>query len=565
MGLAINTVHQGDCVETLKKIPAGSIDLAFADPPFNIGYQYDVYGDSRSAREYVDWSKDWICGVFRALKPNGSFWLAIGDEYAAELKLTSQEAGFLCRSWVIWYYTFGVNCRRGFSRSHTHLFHFVKNHRDFTFNHDNPAIRVPSARQLVYADARANPKGRLPDNTWIFRPQNLPNGIPASHDTWYFPRVAGTFKEREGFHGCQMPENLLGRIIRISSNQTDVVLDPFAGSGTTLATARKLARHWIGIELSKDYVKQMRDRLRKIRVGDPLDGAEDPLKSAPSDNQGKIRGVLRSSPNVRIPRTKRTKRIRDELNRAVVAAYKASHQGFSTDYTLADPELNAGFIEKCTQLGIAGEPVVWNQTLLRVRKQGKLPKLAKPHRRITFREMDSFSYASEVALHRISVEFDVTLDGILCDPELAALFDRTAGQFASDEHTPFEYRWAALALRKRAKLAKRLAQNYRAWLTDDLPEAEPIDTVISKNYNQPGIYALIGRDELSLYIGETFNLGEKIRLIASTPSWMELEPESVRIITVVERGLHGLKSVLIQRENPSLNSQLLFPKLETAA
>ena len=79
-----------------------------------------------AAEEYLDWTRKWIGGVKRALKPNGTFWLAIGDEYAAELKLIAQaEFGFVCRSWVIWYYTFGVNCVRGFSRSHTHLFHFV--------------------------------------------------------------------------------------------------------------------------------------------------------------------------------------------------------------------------------------------------------------------------------------------------------------------------------------------------------------------------------------------------------------------------------------------------------
>ena len=163
----------------------------------------------------------------RVLKSSGTFWLAIGDDYAAELKLISQnDVGFFCRSWVIWYYTFGVNCRRKFSRSHTHLFQFVKDPDNFTFNDGD--IRVPSARQLVYNDIRANSKGRLPDDTWILRPQDLSDGFSPDDDVWYFPRVAGTFKERAGFHGCQMPEQLLGRIIRASSNEKEVVLDPFA-------------------------------------------------------------------------------------------------------------------------------------------------------------------------------------------------------------------------------------------------------------------------------------------------------------------------------------------------
>jgi site-specific DNA-methyltransferase (adenine-specific) len=158
----------------------------------------------------------------------------------------------------------------------------VKDPKRFTFNHDDPRLRVPSARQLVYADARANPKGRLPDDTWILRPQDIPEGFPPDEDTWYFSRVAGTFKEREGFHGCQMPEQLLGRIVRASSNEGETVLDPFAGSGTTLAAAKKLKRRFLGFELSKDYVGRIRERLAEIDPGDLLDGPEDPRTSAPA-------------------------------------------------------------------------------------------------------------------------------------------------------------------------------------------------------------------------------------------------------------------------------------------
>ena len=283
MGLAANDVYQADCIEGLDQIAPGSIDLVFADPPFNIGYQYDVYHDARADDEYLQWTRKWMSGVQKALKPSGAFWLAIGDEYAAELKIIAQkELGFTCRSWVIWYYTFGVNCKNGFSRSHTHLFYFVRDPKQFTFNADDPAVRIPSARQLVYADGRANPNGRLPDNTWILRPQDFPDGFAPDQDTWYFPRVAGTFKERQGFHGCQMPEQLLGRIIRCCSNPTEIVLDPFGGSGTTLAVAKKLGRQWIGFELSKDYVQKIKVRLKNSQVGGQLDGAADPLSSAPS-------------------------------------------------------------------------------------------------------------------------------------------------------------------------------------------------------------------------------------------------------------------------------------------
>jgi DNA modification methylase len=284
--LAPNKVHQGDCVHLLSRMQTGSVHLAFADPPFNIGYDYDTYDDRRTADDYLGWSQRWMGEIVRVLRADGTFWLAIGDEYAAELKvLATRELGLTCRSWVVWYYTFGVNCKHKFSRSHAHLFHFVKDPVAFTFNTD--AIRVPSARELVYGDKRADPTGRLPDDTWILRPQDLPDGFTAEQDTWYFPRVCGTFKERSGWHGCQMPEQLLGRIIRASSNAGDLVLDPFGGSGTTLAVAKKLERSYVGLELSKAYARRIEERLAGIRAGEPLVGAAEPLKSAPATKNGR--------------------------------------------------------------------------------------------------------------------------------------------------------------------------------------------------------------------------------------------------------------------------------------
>jgi DNA modification methylase len=309
---AIDTILHGDCIEGMDSLEAGSVDLAFADPPFNIGYEYDVYEDRIEYEKYLDWSRRWMTAVFRVLKPSGTFWLAIGDEYAAELKIEAQKIGFHTRSWVVWYYTFGVNCAQKFTRSHAHLFYFVKDVRDFTFRGEELENRVPSARQLVYNDSRANPRGRLPDDTWIIRPadavgemtdeetclinlsprdddrtwtlrpQDLAGRFQPNEDTWYFPRVAGTFKERAGFHGCQMPEQLLGRIIRFCSEPGDVVLDPFCGSATTAAVAKKLGRRWLAFDLSDEYVRRGQARLESIAEGDALEGAPEPTKSAPA-------------------------------------------------------------------------------------------------------------------------------------------------------------------------------------------------------------------------------------------------------------------------------------------
>src|SRR5690242_6101878 len=219
----MDQILNGDCLEHLARLPAGCVDLAFADPPFNIGYKYDAYHDNKPAETYLDWTNRWLKAVHRCLKPQGSFDVAIGDEYAAEIKIRLDALGMTMRNWIVWHYTFGVHCTRKFNRSHAHIFYYVNDPKRFTFN--DMAVRVPSARQTTYADRRANPVGKLPDDTWVLRPQETAEHFQPESDTWYASRVCGTFKERTG-HPCQMPEAVLERIIRVASNPGDVVLDP---------------------------------------------------------------------------------------------------------------------------------------------------------------------------------------------------------------------------------------------------------------------------------------------------------------------------------------------------
>lgn len=262
-----NELHVGDCVDLLGRLPAGSVDLVFADPPFNIGYEYDLYDDRRGKADYLAWATKWLGAVNRVLKPTGSLFLAIGDEYVAEHKVRLDDLGLTFRNWIVWHYTFGVNCTKKFNRSHAHILYYTKHPRDFTFNSE--AIRVPSARMTTYADRRANPVGKLPDDTWVLRPQESEDHFQPDSDTWYVSRVCGTFKERTG-HPCQMPEAVLERIIRVASDRDDLVLDPFAGSGTTLAVAKKLGRRFLGIELSDQYADGIRQRLEQVRFGEGL-------------------------------------------------------------------------------------------------------------------------------------------------------------------------------------------------------------------------------------------------------------------------------------------------------
>ncbi len=239
--MEVNKVYLGDCIETMKALPEKSIDLVFADPPFNIGIKYDVHNDNMSYEEYYQWSERWIKEAYRLLKYNGTIYIAIGDEFASEINIILKRTGFYFRNWIVWYYTFGQNQRKKFNRAHTHILYFTKDKNQFVFNDKD--IRVPSARQLIYKDKRANPIGKIPD------------------DVWEFSRVCGTFKERIGKHPCQMPEDLLELIIKTSSNESDLVLDPFGGTGTTAAVAKNLKRSFVTIEISKDYYNIILKRL----------------------------------------------------------------------------------------------------------------------------------------------------------------------------------------------------------------------------------------------------------------------------------------------------------------
>ena len=137
------------------------------------------------------------------------------------------------RNRITWHETFGVYCHNKFGRTSRPIYYATKSPKSFTFNKD--AVTVPSARQEKYGDKRAAPGGKI------------------MGDVWEISRVCGTFKERVKGVPTQLPGELVERIVGVSSNPGDVVLDPFAGSGTTLAIAKRMGRSGIGIELNPEY------------------------------------------------------------------------------------------------------------------------------------------------------------------------------------------------------------------------------------------------------------------------------------------------------------------------
>lgn len=307
---------RGDCVKYMKDLEEGSVDLVFADPPFNIDYNaYDKYDDDRPPAEYLGWVNQWVVQCLRILKRTGSLWIAIGDEYVSEIDVlvkASLPKGWSKRSHVIWYYTFGVNCADNFARSHTHLLYYCHNSSPKrVFNKDDPKLRHASSRQLVYNDKRANPKGRLPDNTWVLNPFDLDKAFSHVEDTWIASRIAGTFGERavRGTHGeqrgvPQMPALIMDRIIRAVTRKGDRVVDPFVGNGTTGEAAVRNGCQFLGIDISQACVKMSRSRIEQA-LAEPKEGPETWAGHSKTDASKKLKKRLKPRPKPLKPASQR--------------------------------------------------------------------------------------------------------------------------------------------------------------------------------------------------------------------------------------------------------------------
>lgn len=225
--------------------------MVFADPPFNIGIPYESYSDNKTTQEYLQWTRSWLTAIKPILKPHGSIFVAISNQYQAAVRMIMEEVGFYWRDTIIWHYTFGPAQQSRFTPSWVAI-HYATNHpRHYVFNADT--IRVPSARQLKYKDKRANSSGKLPDNVWVLLPDQYERCFQPEQNVLLESRVCGTFKDRTT-HPCQMPVAVLERLISVATHPGQMVLDPFLGSGTTAVACSHLNRSCTGIELSKEYI-----------------------------------------------------------------------------------------------------------------------------------------------------------------------------------------------------------------------------------------------------------------------------------------------------------------------
>ena len=232
----------GDCYQVLPTLPAGRIQTVFIDPPYNIGVDYGdgPQRDRLSAREYLERMAFLIQACVRLLKPTGGLWFLCPERWADQIG-AMLSAQLPRRNRIIWRETFGQYREDRFPNGHRHLFWHVVNLARFTFEPDD--IRITSQR-MAAGDKRA--KGpRVPD------------------DVWEFPRLVGNAHQRIRDHPCQLSEALLERVIRCSTRNGDVVLDPMAGTGTTLRVAQRLGRRYVGIEQQGDFVTLIKERLSR--------------------------------------------------------------------------------------------------------------------------------------------------------------------------------------------------------------------------------------------------------------------------------------------------------------
>ncbi len=256
----LDTILKGDCVAALDKLPEKSVDVIFADPPYNLQLNGDLHRPDQSKVDAVDndwdqfdsfaaydaFTRAWLLAARRVLKPNGTIWVIGSYHNIFRVGASMQDLGFWILNDIVWRKTNPMPNFRGrrFQNAHETMIWASRdpNAKSYTFNYD--ALKASNDDIQMRSD-------------------------------WLFPICTGTerLKNDNGdkLHPTQKPEALLARIMMASTKPGDVVLDPFFGSGTTGAVAKRLGRHFIGIEREQDYIDAANERIAAVV---PLEAAD---------------------------------------------------------------------------------------------------------------------------------------------------------------------------------------------------------------------------------------------------------------------------------------------------
>ncbi len=259
--MKLNHIYEGDCIEIMEKeIDKNSIPLIFADPPYNLSgktlnlennttggafYKVNEKWDTYDYKDYIKFTQDWLNASINVLSPNGSIYISCTQHNIGEILINAKKLGFKLNNIITWYKTNSMPniTKRTFTHSTEFICWFVKG-KNWVFNYDQV-------------------KKFNPNKTKEGKEKQMRDFL----DFIELPIVQG--KERikadnkRAAHPTQKPEKLLELIILASSNENDIVLDPFFGSGTTGSVAKRLNRYWIGIECNPEYINISKERMNE--------------------------------------------------------------------------------------------------------------------------------------------------------------------------------------------------------------------------------------------------------------------------------------------------------------
>lgn len=251
----LNKIVKGDCLKLLKEISDNSVDMTFADPPFNLKKKYNGYKDSLEFKEYIDWCDKWIGEMVRITKPTGSIFVHnIPKWLTFYVKLLNEHAIF--KDWIAWNAPTSP-MGKSLQPAHYGILFYVKEPKKTKIYE----IRMPHERERKSEYLRKDYGGKK---------AGLHPFGPLVSDIWSDIHRIKHKKYRDE-HPCQLPIPLLERLILMTTDEGDVILDPFVGTGTTAMAAKKLGRKYIGFDLDQKYKQISEANLEKIKADSKVD------------------------------------------------------------------------------------------------------------------------------------------------------------------------------------------------------------------------------------------------------------------------------------------------------
>jgi len=244
----INKVIEGDAIEIMQQIPDNSVDMAFADPPFNLGKKYNSYYDKKEVEEYIEWCKLWLKEMVRVTKQTGSIFVHNIPRWLTYFAAFLNEVAYF-RHWIAWN-AMGAPLGKTLLPNHYGILWYTKQPKGYRF-YD---VRAPHSRcrkcNIILQDYGGK------------KNQMHPFG-PLVSDVWTdIHRIR--HKKRRDEHPCQLPIPLLERLILMTTDEGDIILDPFVGTGTTAIAAKKLGRRYIAIDIDRNYVEMTKKKLESV-------------------------------------------------------------------------------------------------------------------------------------------------------------------------------------------------------------------------------------------------------------------------------------------------------------